>query len=350
VPGKEYTPTGTGIPGGGNITVLVPGHGFDPHQVTAWDSNPGAPAPPPGMDDSVRDYTPFLPTAIPGIEMADVDALANHTDLFFAPFGTIAHPVVGPGESAALIFSVTTDSGFGSGPGVNPVLFERIAAAGGGGGVWATEPAPFAMGPGGDIAHGHPGSPLPNRVGGDLDGLEVWGGDGATADDSDRFSLLGDPGGVSVWAQLGGPLGPVFPLVPTAMVAALIAPTLGVSPGEIAPYIDLDGLMMYDNDTDAIEPGLDHMLFSIRPIISATGGLIADGGEIWHTDFTPGSTFFLDHGGHLWDTAFDVMGTFDTLSENVDALEAVATYVPEPTSLTLLGLGALLSLGRRRRS
>jgi hypothetical protein len=49
------------------------------------------------------------------------------------------------------------------------------------------------------------------------------------------------------------------------------------------------------------------------------------------------------HGGHAWDTAFDLMGTFGTPSENVDALEAVAIATPEPS--TVLGAGLMLGLG-----
>ena len=81
--------------------------------------------------------------------------------------------------------------------------------------------------------------------------------------------------------------------------------------------------------------GLD-IIFSIAPID------IYDGGEIWVWDgLTHGGATFLSHGGHLWNTAFPVMATFGTASENVNALEAVA--VPEPAILALLipGLAGL---------
>lgn len=105
-------------------------------------------------------------------------------------------------------------------------------------------------------------------------------------------------------------------------------------------------------DDGTIDVGLDHMLFSIRPVDpDGPGGAapLFDGGEIWDTDFTVPGTSFLFHGGHLWDTAYDVMGSWNTLDENVDGLEAVAT-IPEPAGLTALLAGvAGLAMGRTRK-
>ncbi|MFN0125501.1 MAG: hypothetical protein ACKV19_02315 [Verrucomicrobiales bacterium] len=53
----------------------------------------------------------------------------------------------------------------------------------------------------------------------------------------------------------------------------------------------------------------------------------------------------LFHGSHLWDTGFDVAGTFGGL-ENVDGLEAVA--VPEPSAAAIAAF-ACLGLWRFRR-
>lgn len=331
--GKEYAPGPSAyFPGGGNITVTPTPHAFDPHQVTAWDTNP-LPVPAPGMADSSRDYTPFL---APELASTQIDALANHEDLFYAP--PLTNSVVL--DTSALIFSVTSDSGFAAGVGGAPILYERIALAGGGGGIWATP---------GQIAHtAHAGSPLPNDIGGDLDGLEVWGPDGAANDDSDRFSLNGlggqDPGGIAVWAQNGGPAGAVTPLVTDLDIANLISQfTLGnVNPNILQQFVDLDALMMDDDGDNVLEPGIDRMLFSIRPIAG-----VFDGGEVWDTDFTVAGTSFLFHGGHLWNTAFSVMGAFGTVDENVDGLEAVAA-IPEPTSLAAMVIGFAGLLIRRR--
>jgi hypothetical protein len=65
-----------------------------------------------------------------------------------------------------------------------------------------------------------------------------------------------------------------------------------------------------------------------------------DGGEIWSWQFGQPLAQFLNHGGHLWDTAFNVRQATGAVNENIDALEAVA--VPEPsTFLSLLTLGSL---------
>jgi hypothetical protein len=96
--------------------------------------------------------------------------------------------------------------------------------------------------------------------------------------------------------------------------------------------------------------------FSIRPLDLAplsppAGPLLPtfDGGEIF--TYTPGSaTSFLNHGGHLWDTAFDVRGTFSLNHENIDALEAVAA-IPEPSTMALMLMALLVmpAIARRRR-
>ncbi|WP_013325333.1 PEP-CTERM sorting domain-containing protein [Gloeothece verrucosa] len=206
----------------------------------------------------------------------EVDALANHADaLFYA----VIH------NQAALLFSTEGD-------GRAPILSESITGAGA---IWATAAQIDANGVN------------------DLDGLEVWGPEGVP--DSDRYSLVGDPNGISVYA-LGG-----TPLITTSQIAAAIGRP------ELESQIDLDALMVY-------EP-LSTILFSIRPIDN-----VFDGGEIWTWNGV-GAAQFLNHGGHLWNTAFDVRGTFGTTSENVDGLEAVAT--PEP--MTILGVATSLGFG-----
>jgi hypothetical protein len=96
------------------------------------------------------------------------------------------------------------------------------------------------------------------------------------------------------------------------------------------------------------------ILFSLKPIDGNNDGSITDndpskdldGGEIFVWLSTEPSAKFLIHGGHVWDTVFNVKDTVEDWTglrpgtENIDALEAVAT--PEPsTFLSLLTLGSL---------
>jgi hypothetical protein len=154
-----------------------------------------------------------------------------------------------------------------------------------------------------------------------IEALEVWGPEGVS--DSTNYSLLGDPGGCAVLVLGGGCL----------HTSAAVGAAIGLAPGV---QFDLDALMTYG----------DELVFSIRPVSDPTG-LSFDGGELWYWDSKTASASFLDHGGHLWDTAFDVMGTFGVNSENVASIEAV----PEPSSVALVmgSLGLLAAAIRRRR-
>ena len=238
----------------------------------------------------------------------------------------------------------------------------------------------------------------------DVDALEVWGPEppkhsrpdgvptevkegylggfpGANTADADRFSLDMDAAsGVSVWAYDIG-TATVTPYIPHAdIVAAIEALFLDDEyrfDDETRRRIDVDGTMVSGSSNPAgTAPGWavgDELLFTIDPIeagtaISPTGATMAapliDGGEIMHLVKTaPGvgpGTFtvsFLSHGGHLWNTAFDVSGTFGYYYEDVDALEAVGTLTgdtdidtPEPSTAVLLAMGAVgLLVGRGRR-
>jgi len=246
---------------------------LDPMQVITWDGVGG-------VADSF-DYT----KTIPDISDAEVDALANHGDALF--LDVIAN-------RSALLISVQGDP-------IAPILYEAISGAVG---VWATAPQ--------INQHGVK----------DLDALEVWGPE--LIDDSDMFSLMYDPLRVAIWA-FTPPAGPSVTYVTDAQIANAIG-----MPG-YENKIDLDGLMVYDTTgDDYFDPYFDWIMFSIMPI-----GMF-DGGEIWVWGGGNPAAQFLNHGGHLWDTNFNVTARFG--AENVDALEAVST-VPEPGTLILLGTG-----------
>ena len=153
----------------------------------------------------------------------------------------------------------------------------------------------------------------------DLDGLDVWGPEQQGT--SNRFSLEGDPGQVAVWAFDSNTLLSA-PFVTSLQIATAIGRP------DLAATIDLDALMVWNNE----------LLFSIRPLD------VFDGGEIWYWDGV-NSAQFLYHGGHLWDTAFNVTAYYG--AENVDALEAVST--PEPSTFALVLIGAVGAAGWRRR-
>lgn len=215
----------------------------------------------------------------------EVDAMAARFDAYF--WETI-------NNTSALLFSVKGDNGGA------PVRYEL---PGGGNGVWATVAQVNSTGVN------------------DLDALEVHGPDGFS--DGDMFSLFGDGGGVAVWDYNGG------------------SPIAAVSSGEIASAVGLAGVHV---DLDALMMFGETLIFSIRAIGPY------DGGEIFVYTLGGGSgpATFLNHGGHLWDTAFDVGGTFGCPTDEIDALEAV-NVVPEPASMAALAIGAGALLRRRSR-
>jgi hypothetical protein len=333
VPGKEYSedPDRNGNPL----------HTPNPGQVIAWDGTGGT-------TNTSNFLTLWNPqSGIPAPASFQVDALANREDLLF-------YPVIY--DRVPLVFS----TGLPGGPRTdydNYIFYERpnhkvllpfpykeI-------GVWAT-PAQINQ-------------VEPNNV----EGLELWApvqdptvpledrvnsvllnGPELPVDDANRYSLLGDPLGCSVFKSNGDCL---FLKADIAAAITPLFPGLDITDAKI----DLDGLMTWEND----------ILFSLKPIDGDNDAIITDndpskdldGGEIFVWRATKPAKFLI-HGGHVWDTVFNVNDTVEFWTglrpgtENIDALEAVAVHTPEPSTflslLTLGSLGAASTLKRKLKS
>jgi hypothetical protein len=221
-----------------------------------------------------------------------VDALANPGDAMFSYL--IA-------DKANLLVSFQGD------PGVNAVWFET--------------PAPGVRGVQWTHAHLDAGGVVltPTR---ELDALEVWGPVGF--DDAYFFSMQGAPGGFSVfwWNRQTGAIGQ-FISQPTIYAACAFL-------GYVGPdTVDVDGLMVYEwcgNNADHIWNDGDRIIFSIDSLGNWDGGEIV----VLENRAAPAldTCYFLNHGGHLWNTAFDVRANFAGVNtENIDAIEA---YWPPP--------------------
>ena len=286
----------------------------DAEQDIAWDGTGGT-------RDSF-DYSGSRPADL--TQDMEVDGIANGGDALFQGLRD---------DRSALIFSVG-ELGIGGPAGGDPNIYLEHAAAYSGPkppGIWALAPQIDDTNP---IA--------------DLDGLEVWGGD--QLDDSDRYSLYGDPfwtppGGISqkvaVWEYNAGVSSPHTFTVDLAMALDKQFGGSGTGPifSQGVELIDVDALMVQG----------DRLTFSLAPVDFRPLGVpvTLDGGEIFEYDGPGSTTRFLKHGGHVWDTAFDVRNTFGVQSENVNAIEAVS--VPEPAACFLLVAGVLaIGLAARR--
>jgi len=336
VPGKEYSedPDRNGNPS----------HTANPGQVIAWDGTGGTTNTTNFVGSGV--WNPLSGIAAP--DPFQVDALANRKDLLFYD---VIH------DRVPLVFS----TGLPGGPRTdydNYIFYERpnfkvlLPSPYKEIGVWAT-PAQINQ-----VA--------PNNV----EGLELWApvqdptvpleqrvnsvllqGPEIPVDDANRYSLFGDPLGCSVFKSNGDCL---FLKANIAGAITPLFPGLDITSAKI----DLDGLMTWEND----------ILFSLKPIDGNNDGIITDndpskdldGGEIFVKLSTESSAKFLTHGGHVWNTVFNVKDTVEFWTglrpgtENIDALEAVAVATPEPSTflslLTLGSLGAASTLKRKLKS
>lgn len=309
----------------------------------------------------------------PSIPDREVDAIANKEDMLFGPLID---------DRSHLLFSTDLD------PNVRYELHRNmVQPAPVVGGIWATPNQIDVMNPPRDVDGLEVWAPAfdPNGDAGvsndaaqrinDMVGLGIEG-----ADDANRYSLITDPfipgavhpitgqqgAKVSVfeYSTPGGGPGVSTPIIFTRDVATAIAPLQQMfdfpplSPEELLEHVDVDALFMNDitgfQDVNISQKDPNaRMVFSIDPIqVTTPDGMVFtlfDGGEIFVWDTLPGGiASFLNHGGHTWDTAFDVVGTFGTPDENINALEAISTPIPEPTT-ALLVLGALSSLSVARR-
>lgn len=189
----------------------------------------------------------------------------------------------------------------------------------------------------------------------DVDGLEVWGpeptslGLNSGTDDANYDANVFSPEGDGPFSvKCVNPLDNCYLYSQTDIANAIGRP-------DLASSIDIDGLMTHiSNAVDPQGKNYLEMHFSIRPIDGF------DGAEIWTWDGQPGTpATALMHGGHLWDTAFNLRQTLinwgfsdPALSTaqpgddvNLDALEAAS--VPGP--LPVIGLVSAFGFTRRLR-
>lgn len=176
------------------------------------------------------------------------------------------------------------------------------------------------------VNHPHVGGQLR-----DIDSVDLWGPEADVH--AGFYSFADDPDGVAVYAHTTLAVGGISPYLSSNDIATAIG-----NPG-LSDLIDIDAVMVNDvgtgfNPFDGDFGRGDSILFSITPIPNPNGGPdLFDGGEVWVWNHGQPAQF-LEHGGHVWDTTFDVQSTFGVFTENIDALEAVS--VPEPTALFMM--------------
>ncbi|MGI9427995.1 MAG: PEP-CTERM sorting domain-containing protein [Bythopirellula sp.] len=362
VPGKEFSDSINAPASAVDRDALG---NLDFEQNIAWDGAGGV--------ADTFDYTGSRLQIDPHVPDREVDAIANKEDMLF---GALID------DRSQLLFSTDLD------PNVRYELHQQmLLPAPQVGGIWATPAQIDVMNPPVDVDGLEVWAPAPdpnfdNQVPADaaqrindFNGIGVEG-----ADDANRYSLITDPfmpGAVNpTTGQVGARVsvleystpggitpGVSSPVIFTADVATAVAPLqqvfdeiIPLPPEELEHLIDVDALFMNDitgfqdaNISQKIPSA--RMVFSIDPVtLTLPDGSVFtlfDGGEIFVWDTVPGSTAtFLNHGGHTWDTAFNLMATYNTPSENLNALEAVST-IPEPATMMLGSLALLAIAGSR---
>ena len=187
------------------------------------------------------------------------------------------------------------------------------------------------------VSHPHAGGQLR-----DIDSLDLWGPEGQPH--AAFYSFRDDPNNTSIYTLQALAAGFLQPYLTRGEIAGAIGNT------GLTPFIDVDALMVHDVGTNFTPfdghfgPG-DSVMFSIAPIPNPEGGDFYDGGEVWVWNHGQPAQF-LNHGGHLWNTAFNVGAALGVQTENIDALEAVG--IPEPGTMVLALCASSLTYMCRR--
>ena len=170
----------------------------------------------------------------------------------------------------------------------------------------------------------------------EVDALELWGPIGSR--DAVFYSLFQDATTTSVFVDVGG-VRQIY--LTRAQISAAVTTLFGATPQDV----DVDALMVKDADGGATWTSGDAVIFSLR----ASGSLV-DGGEIVYWTCCVAPATFLSHGGHLWDTAFNVSAAFGLGmgNEDVDALEAAPpghVLAPSAPGVPVMGFVGAALLG-----
>jgi hypothetical protein len=298
VPGKEYTDAL-------DVTHVPSPHAVQPTQIGMFDGIGGA-------QDGLRlsDYA----TNIGGFH---IDAQSQVRDVLFEEARD---------NRVSLIVSTSFDQMLGGGI---ALAAERTTGA----------VQPFAASTQ-IVSHPHAGGQLR-----DVDSIDLWGPEGQPH--AAFYSFRDDPNNTSIYTLQALAFGFLQPYLTRGEIAGAIGNT------GLTPLIDVDALMVHDIGTGFTPfdgdfgPG-DSIMFSIAPIPNPEGGDFYDGGEVWVWEHGQPAQF-LNHGGHLWNTAFNVGAAFGVQTENIDALEAVGVPEPGTAALALCALSCQYIIRRATR-